>query len=876
MIGETFSHYRVVEKLGGGGMGVVYRAEDTRLRRSVAMKVLPPELTRDHEAKQRFILEAQAASALDHPNICTIFEIDETPDGQLFLVMAYYAGETLKKLIERGPLAIDEALDYAIQIAQGLVKAHAAGIVHRDIKPANVLVTADGIVKIVDFGLAKLLGQTGMTRTGTRLGTVAYMAPEQTMGKELDVRADIWSLGVVLYEMIAGQLPFKGEHDFAIASAVVNHPAAPLTSVRTQVPLELERIVSRALAKSPADRYQTAADFLSELRQLRRSSSSQPVEGGLSAAYGRPATSRSRMAAVALAAIAALGVLGYFAAGRIEPSTPPLPRLTNPKQVAGSVNFEAVPSWSPDSRMIAYQSNQAGYPDIWIVQVDGGPPINRTADNGAPDMSPSWSPDGRQIAFWSIRDGQGGVFVMPALSGSARRIATTYESIPAWSPDGSELAYSMRDSTSDWLEIHKLADGTTRRVPLPGRKGNQRLDPAWSPDGRFIVYADARNHTSQVTQLWVLKLADGSASAFTDGRMMEWTPSWSPDSRTLFYTSNRGGTPDLWHQRFGDDGTPLGPPGQISVGLGVITAAISPDGKRVAYDKGRGVGNAWRVPVLPDREATWSDATQLTFDNALVEFIDVSPDGTRVAVSSDRNGNPDLWIMPSGGGDMQQFTMDPTPDWSPAWSPDGSEIAFYAYRSGNREIWVQPVAGGPARQLTRGESESVFPRWSRDGKTLAYSSRQGERNEIWTVPAAGGDPKRLIGDPAFENTNPEFSGDGQSIVFRSNRSGGMQIFRRPVDGGSAQLVHGSGSLFRLSPDGKTIYFFGFSTARGFDQKIWSVSHDRNTARPVADLSAKRGDFNTNSLATDGKFLYFTWAEGASDIWVMDISLPPAH
>ena len=275
MLGQTVSHYRVVEKLGGGGMGVVYRAEDTKLRRAVAIKVLPPDLTRDTTAKERFVLEAQAASALDHPNICTIHEIDETPDGEIFLVMAYYPGETLKYKIDRGPLKLDEALDYAIQIGQALKKAHENGIVHRDIKPANVLVTTDGLVKVVDFGLAKLLSQSGLTQTGTTLGTVSYMSPEQTLAESVDARSDLWSLGVVLHEMIAGQVPFKGDNQLAVANAIAHGTPPPLTAVRTGVPQELDRVVARALAKSTDDRYQTAADFLSELRRVRRDSEGQ-------------------------------------------------------------------------------------------------------------------------------------------------------------------------------------------------------------------------------------------------------------------------------------------------------------------------------------------------------------------------------------------------------------------------------------------------------------------------------------------------------------------------------------------------------------------------------------------------------------------------
>ena len=262
-------------------MGEVYKAQDTRLKRLVALKLLPPELTRDKAAKQRFLQEAQAASALDHPNICTIHEIDETPDGQFYLVMAYYEGETLKEKIERGPLPIDEALDIAIQAGQGLSKAHDAGITHRDIKPANLMLTADGTAKILDFGLAKLAGAEDITQTGTTLGTVAYMSPEQLRGEEVDPRSDIWSLGVVLFEMIAGQRPFKGEQLQAVSVGILQSQPAPLTGSRTGVPAELQRVVNRGLAKPVADRYQTVADLLSELRTVKRA-----LDSGATAAAG--------------------------------------------------------------------------------------------------------------------------------------------------------------------------------------------------------------------------------------------------------------------------------------------------------------------------------------------------------------------------------------------------------------------------------------------------------------------------------------------------------------------------------------------------------------------------------------------------------------
>jgi len=277
MIGKTISHYKIIEKLGGGGMGVVYKAQDLKLDRFVALKFLPPELTRDEKSKKRFIHEAKATSALEHTNICNIHEIDETDDGVIFIVMSCYEGETLKKKIERGPLKIVDATNIIIQTTEGLTKAHEKNIIHRDIKPANIFITNDGVAKILDFGLAKVAGQTQLTQMGSTVGTVAYMSPEQTRGEKVDRRTDIWSLGVILYEMITGQLPFKGDYEQAVSYSIVNETQEPLTGLRTGVPMELERIVNRVLAKDPQDRYQHADDLLSELNRLKKESDSEII-----------------------------------------------------------------------------------------------------------------------------------------------------------------------------------------------------------------------------------------------------------------------------------------------------------------------------------------------------------------------------------------------------------------------------------------------------------------------------------------------------------------------------------------------------------------------------------------------------------------------
>lgn len=269
MIGKTISHYKIVEKLGEGGMGVVYKAEDTNLKRYVALKFLPPELTRDKEARERFIHEAQSASALDHPNVCTVYEIGKTEDGQMFIAMGYYEGETLKAKIAKGPLKIDEAVDIAVQIASGLEKAHEKKIVHRDIKPANIFITKDGLVKILDFGLAKLSGQTQLTKAGSTLGTVAYMSPEQAKGKEVDHRTDIWSLGIIIYEILTGQLPFKGDYEQAVVYSIINAEPESLKD-KSEVGPEFDQIANRILQKDPQSRYASVNKLLHDLVEYRK------------------------------------------------------------------------------------------------------------------------------------------------------------------------------------------------------------------------------------------------------------------------------------------------------------------------------------------------------------------------------------------------------------------------------------------------------------------------------------------------------------------------------------------------------------------------------------------------------------------------------
>jgi Tol biopolymer transport system component len=504
---------------------------------------------------------------------------------------------------------------------------------------------------------------------------------------------------------------------------------------------------------------------------------------------------------------------------------------------------------------------------IWVTQVSGGNPLNLTADYEGFHFLPSWSPDGRQIAFWSSMEG-GGYFVMPALGGLPRKLiqhADAHASRPRWSSDGKRLACVVYENGAYFLAVVSLETGESIRFRLPVRSGNGALDVAWSRDERYVAYVDARNYIAEVGQLVVLDVQQDTTHPITDGRTKPWSPDWSPDGRYLYYSSNRAGSMDLWRQRM-RDGKPMGDPQSVTTGVGIRSFAFSNDGEKLAYSNVRFVSNVWRVPVLMDRPATWADAGQVTFDEAsYIEFFDVSRDGERLAVTSDRAGNQDLWVLPAAGGTMQQLTTDPTMDCNPRWSPDGTEIAFYSYRSGNREIWVQPLSGGPARQITKGDVESLFPDWSPDGREIAFTSFRSGNPDIWVVSAQGGEPRQLTNHPAGDET-PAWSPDGNWLAFVSYRSGTSQLWRVSNQGGEPEMLSDMDSAWpRWSPDGEWIYFTGW---KGDNGNLWIVPAAGGPARQLTNFIGREG--NLRDLATDGKYLYFAWEEALGDIWAVDV------
>jgi Tol biopolymer transport system component len=870
MIGKTISHYKILEKLGEGGMGVVYKAEDTKLRRTVALKFLPPELTRDAEARQRFIHEAQSASALEHNNICNVHEIDETRDGQTYIVMACYEGETLKDKIRRGSLEVDEAIHIVIQIAQGLEKAHKKGIVHRDIKPANIFITEDGIAKILDFGLAKLGSQTKMTKKGTTLGTVAYMSPEQSQGEKVDHRTDIWSLAVILYEMITGQLPFKGDYEQAVIYSILNENPVPVTYLCPGVPLELDRIVNKALSKNRDARYRYAGEMSADLKSVGK----LPVlRAEKKKFHGKIFKLLLGVLAVAIISSAIIvGVMLTRQESREFQITSTLPLTTAP-------GLEQDPAWSPEGSRIAYASDESGNMDIWVRQIAAGQKMNLTRDHSGYDGKPAWSPDGEWIAFVSVRDG-GGLFIMPALGGIPKRVLSlTFApsisfigSIPdvCWSPDGSELVYTNRGS------LYTIPAGGGIPDPIPLSPAEMMIgfsEPVWSPDGERVACTGFVGPGVATSQIWSVRLDGTDPFPVTTEKYYDFSPVWSSDGQQLFFISDRGGNMDVWWVPVSTRGKPTGPPRPLTQGAGVAAIALSRDEIKLAYTKVAGRSNIWSIPIVPDRTFTLDEALAITAENHLIELVSVSPDGEWIAFDSNWRGNQDIWVMRKDGSELRQVTTNPAHDWSPNWSPDGKQIAFHSFRRGNRDLYVMPIAGGAATPLTNHPGHDFVPNWSPDGKTIAfYSSRSGNL-DLWIVPSGGGKPRQLTFHEA-QDLRPFWSPDGNLLAFGSKRTGHSELYIMPVEGGEpVQLTHGEWSFIEpnfWSADGQTIYAYGQGGTGGERVNFWAVSVADGTTRPLLDLQSSLKEPYL-SLSSDNRRIYFTLWERTGDLWMAELS-----
>ncbi len=875
MIGKDLSHYRILEKLGSGGMGEVYVAEDTKLHRNVALKILPPEMATE-ERRHRFEREAQAIAALNHPNIVTIHSVEET-EGVHFITMELVKGKTLTELIPKKGLALNKFLEIAIPLADAVSTAHEQGITHRDLKPDNLMVNEEGRLKILDFGLAKLkqeLAQEGAselptksaTQEGRILGTVAYMSPEQAEGKSIDHRSDIFSMGIILYEMATGERPFKGDTTVSILSSIMKDTPTSVTEINPDRPHILAKIIKRCLAKDPTRRYQSALDLRNELEELK-----QDVESGeVFERAAQPSRPVKWMVGIAVAIVATAAVTYLLMRGGQDTSeSQAAPIEGTLTQLTSQPGPEWFPSLSPDGDNVVYTNMQTGNWDIYLKRVGGERIFNLTENSPADDTQPAFSPDGELIAFRSERDG-GGIFLMGATGESVRRL-TDFGYNPAWSPDGKEIACAIDEGvrggygrfSSSQLWAVNIATAEKRLVT-----NRDSVQPSWSPSGVRIAYW-ASTETGGQRDIWTIPAIGGDAIPVTNDAYIDWSPVWSPDGKHIYFASNRGGSMNLWRVRIDEEtGEVLGQPESVTTGASSSHRHLSfaKDGKHLAYVEYVLSSNIWKAGF---------DSTTGTVEGESVPVIpgsrqtigpDVSPDGAWLAFHSGGNQH-DIFVTRTDGKGRRQLTNDLYYDRFPRWSPDGERIAFYSNRGGSTDIWTIRPDGSELRQITETPDHRLtHPAWSPDGLRMSCWDYEGQNSYIF-------DPNK-----AWEEQTPEalppinedgeqyhallWSPDGCWLVGVTEPN--YRIVAYSLELRQYRELPGMAPLGAPSwlPDSRRLLVSGEEALHIADIESGSVGE-------IMSLSPDQ--VRVATVSPDGKTLYFTRSSYEADIWMLTLN-----
>ncbi|RQV96040.1 serine/threonine-protein kinase [bacterium] len=859
MIGKTILHYKILEKLGEGGMGVVYKALDTKLNREVAIKFLPHHIAPTEEERERFKIEAQAAAALNHPNIATIYAVEEV-DGETFIVMEFIKGRELKDIIHSNLpnfLSFRTVLDYAAQIADGLQAAHEEGVIHRDIKSANIMITEKDRVKIMDFGLAKLIGGAELTKKHSTLGTAAYMSPEQGRGDDIDHRTDIWSFGVVLYEMLTGQWPFRGEYDSAVLYSIMNEAPEAIATVRSDIPTALEQIVYKCLAKKATDRYETPKHLLNDLNKLTDKSLEQKPGHPTKIITRRKKSSQYIITAIliilAIASIAKFGLLRK----KIKE-----PKIFNLRAITTSASIGRYGTQiSPDGAYITYESNESGNLDIWVQQISSGQKINLTKDYDGRDAMGRWSPEGNWLAFQSTRD-DGGIYMVSKFGGLPRKIVAhkNLESVSCWSPDGLKLTYTVAGT----LCTVPVNGGMSEYIPL----AHECISPYWSPDGDRIVYVTG--NPNPYKQLWAIN-PDGSDPVLVlEKSGLFQFPQWSNDGNRIFFKSMKGGSRDIWWVPVDRKGNAVGSARQLTFGADAYEFSISKDGSHLAYMRDRGYFSICTIPHGIDRILNIIDATQILSQKEGMDCLALSPDHQWLAFQTYGGGKSDIWLARTNGQDLTPLTVDGSLNTYPSFSPDGKWIAFNSERNGNNDIYIMPVAGGQISALTHDLSSDQHPSWSVDGKKIIFHSDRSGNWDLWSVSVNGGDLQQLTFSSATDYF-PTCSPDGHYVCFISNRTGMWEPYLLSTAGGDPkQLTEIRAHAIRGSwaPDGRTIYFNYYLDVDGTDRKIAAVSVEDGSIRKIMEFN--KGDNLQGGLVADGEKLFFVTYFDDTDIWLADL------
>jgi Tol biopolymer transport system component len=819
-VGHRIRHFEVVELIGEGAMGEVFKARDLHLRRYIALKALKPGLMAP-SARERFFREARVASSLNHPNIVTIFDAFTEEDTD-FIAMELITGKTLARIIADGALPPAEALEFGIQIADALNAANRAGVVHRDLKPGNIMVTEDGIVKVLDFGLAKLAIATpasdGDTATilpfdsclGTVVGTASYMSPEQAEGKAVDARSDIFSFGAILYEMLTGRRAFQADTSMSTIVAILTQEPVPLADLSLNISEPLRLAVARCLRKDAERRFQTAADLRAALRDARVDS------GGVTQAPAAELPPRRVptpwmwiMGIVLFAALAGVFLYRTQRNAGTGGAASVLPRAVPLTAFRGN---EATPSFSPDGNQIAFSwdGEARDNSDIYVKLVGPGRPVRITTDP-RPDICPSWSRDGRSIAFLrQLSDNDASLIVIPALGGRERTLVDLKTSQilgvskPAWSKDSKWLVIStaMPGQTQQALARVSLENAQLSWIMQPDTaSGLNDVMPALAPNGRLLAFS--RVGGGFVTSAFVLPVsssltADGEPKALNQGKIAALDPEWLNDDELIVATG--GVHSALW--RISSSGKMPEQP-LVVPGSDVVQPAVQPSANRLAYVSKTQDTNIWTLD-LASKTHTAGDPRRIIASTQSDVNPQVSPDGKRIAFSSNRSGNYEIWVWASDAPDAYQLTnMGGGTTGSPRWSPSGREIAFDSNVGGRSNIYVVNSDGGTPRRLTQGAGANIVPCWSKDGESIFFGSSRSGTLQIWKMSSDGSNPVMITQHGGFA---PLLSPTNEFIYYAKSTALASDIWRVKVSGGEeGKITDGVYRYsFNLTPQG--LYF----------------------------------------------------------------------
>jgi eukaryotic-like serine/threonine-protein kinase len=776
MVGKTFAHYVVLEKAGAGGMGVVFRARDETLHRDVALKLPSSNTLTDAESRERVLREARAASALNHPHICTIYEVGEV-DGQPYIAMEYLAGETLARRIPPNGLPTESVLDLGAQVADAMDHAHTQGILHRDLKSANVRMTSSGQLKVLDFGLAMNIKDAsfeGVTRSTTLdsggvAGTLAYLAPELLQGKAPDVRTDIWSLGVLLYELAAGALPFQGRTGFELTTAILKESPAALP---THVTPGLRAVIMHCLTKDPENRYQHASEIRAALEAL------QSDTGVTQRAPIPPAEKSAARYVLYAASLLAVVASAFFFYGRFGKPAAGMQAGGKLRLFLSSEGYLGGPALSPDGKMLAYVRGIDGKQDLYVSRLSGGEHLRLTNDGTQKD-DPQFSPDGEKIVFvrHDANSNQSELCVIPALGGNLVPLLPWAEN-PAWSPDGSRLAFISRKPGETETLVISASDGSDARTILKGDDVYPFFGRAtWSPDGKLVAASRSRGGMNR--EIWTVSAQGGTPARLTQDAqgVVSDSPVFTPDGRGVVHRSNRGGASNIWWQPL-DANSPV----QLTSGPG------------------------------PD------------------SFPSIARNGTIAFLNSRSRYSLLLYSLPDGV--TTTLLTDASRMWAPAFSPDGKEIVYSRDQpDGLWHLWIIPAERGQARQITSGKIPEIYPRFAPDGATIFFNTWGTEPLSIWHVPSQGGPPRPATTSTAGSDAYGDVSPDGRSIVFARTENKISHLYVAPADGtGQARRVMDApGAVPRWSPDGEWI---SFSPSRSFSSGVFIVHPDGTGLRQL--------------------------------------------